>query len=148
MDQGSEWLKGIAAKMKDAIENGVAHDPEQITVRDLLEKFGSRRRRDRINNHIRNELERYGLISEPDFAVGWIDSTVIININSEFSKTTKTHSASESTHRISSLDAANKKPLSVHPDKPLSVATTLMLLHDYSQLPVMTNSRTAKWVIS
>lgn len=168
MDHGSEWLKEIAAKMNDAIENGTVPIPERLTARELLAKFGSRRRRDRINNHIRNELEKHGLVSEPDLAVGWIDSTVTISINSKPSETTGTHpvsesthrissldaankeplSVSESTHRISSLDAANKEPLSVHPDKPLSAATTLMLLHDYSQLPVMTNSRTVKGVIS
>lgn len=154
MDQGSEWLKEIAAKMNEAIENGTVPIPEQLTARELLAKFGSRRRKDRINNHIRNELEKNGLVSEPDLAVGWIDSTVTISINSKPSETTGTHSVSEAaavseaTHRISSLDAANKEPLSVHPDKPLNVATTLMQLHDYSQLPVMTNSRTVKGVIS
>ena len=148
MDHGSEWLKEIAAKMNDAIENGTAPINERLTVRELLAKFGSRKRKDRINNHIRNELEKNGLVSEPDLAVGWIDSTVTISINSEPSDTTKMHSVSEATHRISSLDAANKGVLSVHPDKPLNVATTLMQLHDYSQLPVMTNSRTVRGVIS
>ena len=149
MDQGSEWLKEIAAKIKDAIENGVALAPERLTFRELLAKFGFRKRRDPINNRIRNELGKRGFVNEPDFAIGWInDSTIIISINSDNSETTKMHSALESTHRISSLDAANKELQCVKPDDPLCTATTIMHLHNYSQLPVMTNSRDVKGVIS
>lgn len=149
MDQGSEWLKEIAAKIKDAIENGVALAPERLTFRELLAKFGFRKRRDPINNRIRNELGKRGFVNEPDFAIGWInDSTVIISINSDHSETTKTHSASEYTHRISSLEAANKELQYVDPNEPLCAATTIMQLHNYSQLPVMTDSGNVKGVIS
>lgn len=52
------------------------------------------------------------------------------------------------TYRVSGLAAANKPPLSVKPDAPLSEAITLMLANRYSQLPVMTTEREVKGVVS
>jgi CBS domain-containing protein len=46
------------------------------------------------------------------------------------------------------LAAANNPPLNVHPDSPLSAATTIMQLHDFSQLPVLANERTVRGIIS
>ncbi|MFM0488301.1 CBS domain-containing protein [Paraburkholderia graminis] len=54
----------------------------------------------------------------------------------------------EPAFRISRLDAANKQPLSVRPDCSLAEAVTTMLLRDFSQLPVMTNERDLKGVVS
>ncbi len=50
--------------------------------------------------------------------------------------------------RIGRLASANVKPLSVSPDSTLSEAVTLMLRHDFSQLPVMTNDRDVKGMVS
>ncbi len=148
MDQGYQWLETIANRMKDAIENGAAPTPESLTVRELLHKFGSRRRGDRITSFIRNGLEKYDLITNPDFEVGWIDSPITITLDSDASEPTKTNHTSDPTHRIRSLEAANKRPMGVRPDDSLDVATTIMQLHDYSQLPVMTSEREVKGVIS
>jgi hypothetical protein len=46
------------------------------------------------------------------------------------------------------LAAANRTPVSVSPDAPVVDAVTLMLSNDFSQLPVMTNERTVKGMIS
>jgi CBS domain-containing protein len=51
-------------------------------------------------------------------------------------------------HRINRLASANKPPVSVKPDATVAEAITLMLLHDYSQLPVMQNERDVKGIIS
>jgi CBS domain-containing protein len=40
-------------------------------------------------------------------------------------------------HRLGRLGAANQKPVSVSSNERLEVATTLMLTHNFSQLPVM-----------
>lgn len=56
--------------------------------------------------------------------------------------------ASEPAFRVSRLLAASTKPLSVPPDCTLREAVTLMLRHDFSQLPVMTNERDVKGVVS
>jgi len=51
-------------------------------------------------------------------------------------------------HRISRLKAANTKPVRVTPTDRLDTAVTLMMAHDFSQLPVMTNDRDVKGIIS
>jgi CBS domain-containing protein len=56
--------------------------------------------------------------------------------------------ATEPAFRVSRLLAASTKPLSVRPDCTLREAVTLMLRHDFSQLPVMTNERDVKGVVS
>jgi CBS domain-containing protein len=52
------------------------------------------------------------------------------------------------TYRIGSLPAANRKLITVNQDDPLNKAVTLMLLHDFSQLPVMQGEREVKGMIT
>jgi CBS domain-containing protein len=52
------------------------------------------------------------------------------------------------TYRIGKLAAANRAPVSISPDAPLHEAVTVMLMHDFSQLPVMQGERTVKGIIS
>ena len=148
MPQGYEWLEEIASRMKDAIANGAAPTPEGITVRELIRQFGYQKRGDYINSYIRNGLEKFDLIADQDFAIGWIDSTITIRLDLDVPDVPKPDSTSDPTHRIGSLEAANRIPECVRPDSPLSAATTIMQLHDYSQLPVMTNQRNLSGVIS
>ena len=148
MDQGYQWLETIAAQMKDAIENGAAPTPEQLTVRELLNKFGSHKLGDQITSSIRNGLEKYGLIINQDFEDGCIDSPITITLDSDASEPTKPHYISDLTHHIRSLKAANKRPMRVKPDNLLKVATTIMQINNYSQLPVMTSERDVKGVIT
>lgn len=55
---------------------------------------------------------------------------------------------SEPAFRVSRLEASDVKLVTVKPDASLTEAITLMLRHDYSQLPVMTSEREVKGVIS
>lgn len=137
MTQRSDWLSQIAKRMNEDIANGAAPTPEKISVRELINKFGYAKRGDYINSRIRNELENNKLVTDRDLAVGWIDSEVTISLDSETLGLPTQQQTSDPTHRIGSLDAANRPPESVKPDNPLSTATTIMQLHDYSQLPVM-----------
>jgi CBS domain-containing protein len=52
------------------------------------------------------------------------------------------------TFRIGSLPAANKKLIAVNQDDSLTKAITLMLQHDFSQLPVMQGEREVKGVVT
>lgn len=52
------------------------------------------------------------------------------------------------TFRISRLIAADQELTHVAPNQGVGVAVTLMLAHDYSQLPVMTSPRDVKGIIS
>lgn len=52
------------------------------------------------------------------------------------------------TYRIGRLPAANNPPVGVKPNATLREAVTLMLTHDFSQLPVMQSERIVKGMIS
>ncbi len=52
------------------------------------------------------------------------------------------------TYRIGRLGVANRKPVSVTPDTTIREAVTIMLHHDFSQLPVMTSEREVKGLFS
>jgi CBS domain-containing protein len=55
---------------------------------------------------------------------------------------------SDPTPRLGTLDAAHAKPLGVKRDAKVREAVTLMIQHDFSQLPVMQNSRDVDGLIS
>lgn len=80
-------------------------------------------------------------------------NTVGIQLNSSESESLPhkqliSGAASEPAFRVSRLEAANVNLITVKPDSSLNEAITLMLRHDYSQLPVMINERDVKGVIS
>lgn len=52
------------------------------------------------------------------------------------------------TYRIGRLGVANRPPVSVTPDMTIPEAVTIMLHHDFSQLPVMTSEREVKGLFS
>ncbi|MDA8050764.1 MAG: CBS domain-containing protein [Rhodospirillales bacterium] len=56
--------------------------------------------------------------------------------------------SSDPTFRIGSLPAANKRLISVNQDDLVARAATLMLQHDFSQLPVMQGEREVKGVVT
>jgi CBS domain-containing protein len=56
--------------------------------------------------------------------------------------------ADDPTFRIGSLPAANKRLIVVNSDAPLTRAVTLMLQHDFSQLPVMQGEREVRGVVT
>ena len=147
MVQGDQWLKGVADRMREAISNGAAPTPERVTVRQLIGQFGYQKRGDYIVSHIRNSLERHNLMADQDFGVGWIDSSITIQLDSDADDAPQSHLAVDPTHRIGALEAANNKPMSVPPDRPLIAATTIMQLHDYSQLPVMSSEHTVSGIV-
>jgi predicted transcriptional regulator len=118
-------------------------------------------------------LEEFGLETVPDFESAYIDSLITFNLRPQATTaptgalvaptepavstsisfpptvtTTTTAIFSDPGYRISKLEAANKSLTSVAPDALLRQAVTLMLANDYSQLPVMTNERDVKGVIS
>ena len=143
-----EWLEGIALRMRQEAANGAIPTSEKITVRQLLGRFGYLIRGNWINGHIRNELETHKLVTLPDFEYVWIGSTIAITLDSAAVDDSRPDYESGSTLRIGSLPAANNKPESVNPQSPLSEATTLMGIRNYSQLPVMIGQRDVKGMIS
>ena len=156
MDESAEWLGELAERLKAEREHGAAQHPEQTTVRGLVNRFGFERRGSWINGHIHNLLDQFELETVPDFSTVWLDSQIAIRLDSSKFPPTSSNELADATQRIDSMPTANlnvgnKSQLaSVPPDKPLSTATTIMQLRDFSQLPVMPNGnkRTVKGIIS
>ena len=148
MSNANEWLSEIAERMKAEIASAAAATPERLTVREFVGKFGYAKRGAYIANQIRNALEKLDLRTNPDFEGVYMDSTIAIEFHSEATGSPSPGEPDSATHRIGTLEAANKKPVSVKPDDPLRKAATIMQLHDYSRLPVMTSERDVKGVIS
>lgn len=142
-----------------------------ITVREFLSWFETQRRGYRIVSSIREALDRNQLRTEPDFEAEYIDSKIslaliespppaledppaiepteqVISTSPITATLTTAVFNADPTYRISKLAAANNAPTRVAPDACLTEAVTLMLLSDFSQLPVMTNERDVKGVIS
>lgn len=132
------------AELKKSIQS--AKEPKTETVRTILSWFGYQRR----GTHVLAEMERVfaenGLRTTPNLSEPWIDGTVVISFTTVGEHDGPKYEALIA--RLGHLDAANQTPVSVTRDQELTVATTLMLRHDYSQLPVMQNDRQIEGCIS
>ena len=148
MDEGYQWLKSVADKMKGDASKGAAPEPERLTVRQLLQQFGFQRRGERINNHIRNGMEKFKLRTDQDFTTAWIDSRIAIEPDADASGASGMPHAPDPTHRVGQLEAANRKPKSVKPESLLSKAITMMQMNDYSRLPVMKDERDVSGIVT
>ena len=159
-----ERLKNVAQQLRE----GKTVPP--LTVREFLSWFNAQRRSSFNVFRIRFELKEAYLQTEPDFESAYIDSLIEFKLNLEnssvvvtpepltlnvsvsdsisVSDTSELSIYSDPTYRISKLEAANRKPVSVAPNTSLQEAVTIMLINDFSQLPVMTNERDVKGVIS
>lgn len=139
-------------------------------MRTLLSWFGAERRGLATNGQVKQELRRLGLVTVPDFVVVYIDSEVSFRLASDFARKPEPAEDEGSTsvevvvvdedgellygashdpsYSIGKLPSANKAPVTVAPNDSLEKAITLMLVRDFSQLPVMTNERDVKGIVS
>jgi len=156
MPLNPEKLNEIAAGVK------AGDTPGPYTARDLLAWFGSARRGRLVVDMVRRHLKEAGLGTDPDFEYAFIDEplTFVLRNGEPVSQSAigtpeplsvSLESAtvmSDPTYRIGKLGSANASPVSVSPDATTAQAVTLMLYHDYSQLPVMRGEFTLKGAIS
>jgi CBS domain-containing protein len=153
-------------EIEEALRRG--ESSSSVSVRSFLAWFGAKRRSYWNVWSIRKALEKANLVTLPDFESAYVDSEIRFElledqeVGSETDALAEIESipqpevvasplpavAADPTYRISKLAAANNKPLSVKPDASLKEAVTLMMANDFSQLPVMTNERDIKGIIS
>ncbi len=142
-----EKLNEISRQLKEGIR------PLPVSARTFIGWFDAQRRTYWNVKWIRGGLKEYQLITDPDFEYVYIDSLI------SFLRAPKRKSAQskeevitdvnlDPTYRIGKLESANKQPVSVKPNDSIAKAVTLMITHDYSQLPVMTSNREVKGIIS
>lgn len=142
-----------------------------MTVRTLLSWFwGSQRRGQFIVFAIRAALEALALRTEPDFNLTYLDGMVEflpvsvpeqepgVASGSSVSPTDALHMTDavvtlitpylDPTFRIGRLELANRPPTSVHPDEEITGAVTVMLMNNFSQLPVIVHERQVLGLLS
>ncbi len=148
----------LAQIAKDVIDK---KEIRRATVRTLLSWFGAQRRGSWVSQQVREGLRQAGLTTEPDFESTYIDSEVQFRPLA-LSEVTPTLGVNDNTGvkvapedadvdpvpRIGLLKSANRVPVSIASEARLVEAATLMMMHDYSQLPVMQGSRIVKGMIS
>lgn len=153
---GPDRLKQIAEQLKGG------QTPEPVTVRELLRWFRVERRGSYIVQWIRQALSEAKLTTKPDFEGSYIDSLIEFVLaeeetatqpakppqNAEVSALPTAQVTADPTYRIGKLRSANTRPVAVNPNQTIIEAITIMLVNDFSQLPVMVGDRDVKGIIS
>ena len=132
------------AQLKEAINEKKA--PQVESVRTILSWFGAKRRGSRVLAEIERAFIKNQLCTVPPLSEPWFDASVQIHLDETAKAEAPTYDALIA--RLAHLNAANQVPASVSRDQALEVATTIMLRHDFSQLPVMRNEREVEGFIS
>jgi len=143
---------------------------KMVRVRDLLSWFDAQRRGILVVREIRSALRKAKLVTVPDFEVAYIEQRIKLKPLPVAEKKSQDApksvvdepdssqnpereavvggSVPDPAPRIGMLKAANTPPLSVTRDAEVTQAITLMLMNDYSQLPVMQGDRNVDGLIS
>lgn len=122
-------------------------DPLTLTTRELLFLWNAQARGAQVVQSIRRGLEQVGLVTDPDFASGYIDNHVRL-VRAPAGPSGEPVTVQEVSLKVGHLRAAAQEVVSVRPDQPLAVAQTLMMLHDYSQLAVASTNRSIHGAIT
>ncbi len=146
----------VYERLKQARRRAEAHDPERISVRELLKLWEAADRGDQVSQ-IEADLANHGLLTSPSFRAVTLDTVVSLTTPSDEAERSATTGDTEiGDIRVVENDegdddlnvrltVGNLSPLagveSVGPNSPLEEATTKMLLNDYSQLAVLSGPR-------
>ena len=121
---------------------------KKIRISTLLSYFGVRKRGKNVNSRIRKAFDENGLFLDSKFKDYYNSTLIEIKLKNIVDSATQNYESAVSTPTISILEAANTVPLTVIRDNPINQATGLMMMHDYSQLPVMQGERKVDGVVS
>ena len=151
-DPGWQWSEEDPPPA--SLSDLVASAPRSLTVREVLDFWGYRRRTARIVEEVTDELTELGLLAVPSIAEGWIDGRVEIvpmpGQTGDSAEATTADSgavdAAESTaeaviggfvpYSVSTIDTAECEVMAFGPSDSLGAAVTKMALNDYSQAAV------------
>ncbi|NLZ95322.1 MAG: CBS domain-containing protein [Bacteroidales bacterium] len=116
----------------------------EISPRMLMSAFGCQKRTIHNVRIVETYLTKHKLKVEPHFTEGWIDSTIVL----KHKEKATTKADGDPVRKLTVLKAANQPPITITNSATLQEAVTIMMLHDYSQLPVMQNERKIHGYIS
>jgi len=163
------------AFLRDARERAGKEDPVRLSVRDFIGKWGAVSRGYKTLQRIDADLSNHGLTTEPHYRQVRLDSIIalVLDAPSEDSPDdvigphssgeiplTEGALAEESAHSsavpvdldvgltLGNLASAEAGVVAVSPDDPVDRAITTMMLHDFSQLPVMSGAHTVKGAVT
>lgn len=106
---------------------------ESVTARELINNAGYQKRSWGICDHIVRQLAEQEIELSSDPYKEWIDAPITMSHKA----IATTNVPADAVKRVQSMAAANHKPIFVDRNDSLEHAVTLMLQHDYSQLPVV-----------
>jgi CBS domain-containing protein len=109
----------------------------KISPRKLIAAFEIERRTKNNQSIVNKYLDEHQLEVSPSYVNTWIDGEIIIR----HKKKARSKNENDPIQRLKLLPAANNAPVSVNRDAKLSEAVTLMMMNNYSQLPVITGTR-------
>ena len=136
-----------------------------VTVRSFLSWFDVQRRT-RLNvEHIDRELAKAGIQTVPSYLDTWVDNSITFELAEKTSGAAEAKSpvepssgrgeerlehssADDPSFKIGKIITPDSAPVFVKPNASLQEATTIMLARNFSQVPVMTNERDVKGVVS
>ena len=123
----------FSEKIKDLANN---HDKHYtITGRELFNSFGFERRSCRNCAVVDTFLNNNNVMVIPHYNDVWIDAPIEL----KHKPTAKTKISQDPIKRVRTLEVAHKMPIYVANSASLTEAITLMIMNDYSQLPVTNN---------
>ncbi len=135
-----------------------------VTIRTFLSWFDVQRRT-RLNvEYIDGELDKANVKTVPNYRETWVDNSITfefmkaseVESRNSAAKTSSDHgeerlehgAADDPSFKIGKILTEDNAPVSVKPNASLDEATTIMLTQNFSQVPVMTNERDVKGVVS
>jgi len=109
----------------------------KMSPRDFLAYFHCAKRSKGNTGRIDKFLESKRIETIPNYKNVWIDGELTLKHKPK----AKSKTESDPIQRISILPSANRTPVTITRDAKLNDAITNMMLHNYSQLPVLSNPR-------
>ena len=137
--------------LKEAASRASTDDPAEITVRQMLAMIGQARRGPRVVRRLEQYLNEAGLRTDPPFTQTWVDNKIAFLPATVTSAGGDLEGADEAAPigiKVASLASANCEIVSVCPQDSIELALSLMQLHDYSQLAVMSGSHSLKGAVT
>lgn len=116
----------------------------KMTPKQLLSYFGAGSRKVHVKWWVDHALSELKIKTLPDYKNEYQHAEIELTTDKIISKKTKDKDgeniADDIVHRLKLLDAANKVPMTIDKNSTLVQAMTIMMMNDYSQLPVMNSS--------
>jgi hypothetical protein len=152
--------------VRQFLEDAASRDSQnlvKISIRELLQRWGHKRRGYWVVSRIEEALEEVGLVTEPAFTQGWIDASITLipktltppleappgsGAATAASRDDGEVEPGEVTIIVGSLRSAGQGITSVPLDATLVQAQSQMMSLDFSQLGVMSDARTIRGAVT